>query len=76
MSFEDWLKAGIDGGWCGPPVCHTHDGLPTSAAEDDQFEDGGEPCQHIIRLYPDAAAKAAIEANHSPSVWRRTNAGL
>ena len=32
--FNDWLKVGIEKGWCGPAVCYTHDGLPLSAKEE------------------------------------------
>lgn len=75
MTFDQWMQYGIDQGWAGPPVCDIHDGLPTTAAEDDEFMDGGDPCVHIIRLYPDAETKAGVEANHSPTVWRASNAG-
>jgi len=63
------MKFGMDNGWCGPCVCYTHDGMPLSEAEEDQFEEG-DPCVHIIRLYPDAETGAAVVANHSPSRWR------
>ena len=69
--FNDWLAAGLAAGYCGPPVCETHDGTPTSMAEELEFESGADPCLHILRLYPDAATKAAIEDNHPPSVWRK-----
>ena len=76
MNFEDWLKLGIENGWCGPAVCYTHDGLPTSEPEDAEFEEGADPCLHIIRLYEDNDHRAAVEANHSPSTWRATNRGI
>jgi hypothetical protein len=75
MDFEEWLQVGINNGWAGPSVCYTHDGLPTSEAEDLEFEEG-DPCIHIIRLYEDFEHKRGIEENHSPSVWRATNRGL
>lgn len=71
MTFTDWLATGIAAGYCGPAICYTHDGTPTTADEDDQFDDGHDPCIHILRLYPDAATGAAVEANHPPSVWRK-----
>ncbi len=71
--FDEWIRVGMEQGWCGPPLCATHDGTPTSAGEDEQFDEGGDPCLHVIRLYPDQATKTAVEDNHSPSVWRRTN---
>lgn len=71
VEFSEWHKIGMDNGWCGPTVCTTHDGLPTTAEEDRDWEEGGEPCIHVIRPYRDAEEKKAIEANHSPSTWRR-----
>lgn len=74
MEFEEWLQIGLSQGFCGPAICYTHDGLPTTVAEDDEFENG-DPCIHIIRLYEDEIIKSGVEANHSPSVWRATNSG-
>lgn len=73
MTFDDWLKAGMDAGYVGPAVCDTHDGLPTSDLEDDEFVEGHDPCIHILRLYPDRVTAKRVERNHPPSVWRRTN---
>jgi hypothetical protein len=74
IDFDDWVTQGMESGFIGPPVCQTHDGTPTTESEDEEFEQG-DPCLHVLRLYPDAETKAAVEANHSPSVWRRTNRG-
>lgn len=76
MDFEEWLKIGIDNGWCGAPVCETHDGFPSSEQEDLAFLDGEDPCMHMIRLYESPEMKEEVEENHSPSKWRRTNRGL
>lgn len=70
VSFDEWIAYGMTKGWCGPPVCETHDGTPTSDAEIAEFEEGHDPCIHIVRLYEDAEAKKAIEESHSPSQWR------
>ena len=70
ITYHEWLEAGLNAGWCGPAVCITHDGLPTTSTEDEAF-DMEDPCVHIIRLYEDIATKKAVEANHSPSVWRQ-----
>lgn len=70
LSFEQWMKIGIDFGWCGPPVCYTHDGLPTTESDDEEWDNGGDPCIHIIRLYEDDEHKKSVEENHSPSQWR------
>lgn len=68
--FEDWITLGIEKGWCGPPVCYTHDSVPTTDDEDTAFEEGNDPCLHVVRMYSDAEQKAAVETNHPPSVWR------
>lgn len=70
--FEQWLKVGVSRGWCGPAVCNTHDGIPMSEDEDERFESGEDPCVHIVRLYPDARTRTAVESNHPPSLWRNT----
>ena len=69
--FDSWLRIGISMDFCGPPVCSTHDGIPTSAEEDLEWEStADEPCHHVIRPYRSTAHKLAIEDNHSPSQWR------
>jgi hypothetical protein len=70
-TFEGWLEDGMAQGWCGPDVCSTHDGTPTTEAEDEEFDAGQDPCLPIIRLYADPETKQAVEKNHSPSVWRK-----
>lgn len=76
MDFEEWLRIGYEKGWCGAPVCYIHDGLPTSAVEDEEWYSDAEPCMHIIRLYQDEEQKRGVEENHSPSQWRASNRGL
>lgn len=70
MEFEEWIVVGLENGWCGPPVCFTHDGVPTSEDEDSAWLDGNDLCLHVVRLYDDAAQKMAVEENHAPSQWR------
>jgi hypothetical protein len=69
LSFDEWIKFGIEKGWCGPPVCYTHDGLPMTE-EEFSTDDIDGYCIHIVRMYEDDNMKANIEENHSPSVWR------
>lgn len=70
MTFDEWMKMGIENGWAGPPVCSTHDGVPQSKEEDEAWDTGEDPCIHVVRLYYDADEKKAVEENHSPSQWR------
>lgn len=70
ISFDIWMEIGLRQGFCTPPVCHTHDGLPTTAEEDETFDEGQDPCIHIMRLYSSPEIKKEVEDNHAPSVWR------
>ena len=49
--FELWLKIGRDNKWISKPVCDTHDGLPMTEDEQNQWEEGNDPCVHALRLY-------------------------
>ena len=60
MEFNDWLKIGRDNDWISEIVCNTHDGVPMSEAEWDEFEEG-DPCISIIRLYESKEQKIEIE---------------
>ncbi len=70
LTYDQWISIGITQGWCGPAVCYTHDGLPLTADEVDDFETG-DPCIHIVRLYEDTEMRLGVELNHSPSNWRK-----
>lgn len=70
ITFDAWIKIGLREGWVGPPVCVPHDGLPTSAQEDEAYSEGEDPCFHVVRMYEDESVKRDVEGNHSPSVWR------
>jgi hypothetical protein len=72
LTFDEWIAYGIENGWCGPPVCYTHDGLPMSEQEYAEFDEGQDPCTHIVRMYEDIDMKKSIEENHSPSQWRNS----
>ena len=72
LTFDEWITYGIEKGWCGPPVCYTHDGLPMSEQEYAEFDEGQDPCTHVVRMYEDIDMKKSIEDNHSPSQWRNS----
>jgi len=72
ITFDEWITYGIEKGWCGPPVCYTHDGLPMSEQEYAEFDEGQDPCTHIVRMYEDIDMKKEIEDNHYPSQWRNS----
>lgn len=70
LDFESWIAYGIEKNFCGPPVCITHDGEPMTEEESNEFEQGSDPCIHMIRPYQDLKERLAVEANHPPSIWR------
>lgn len=70
VEFDEWVEFGMRKGWCGPPVCSTHDGVPYSELEEDMWSEGEDPCVHVIRLYEDEEQKAGVEKAHSPTNWR------
>ena len=69
--LHEWIRFGMEKGWIGPPCCYSHDALPTTEEEDDEFFEGGDPCINVLRLYDDEEHRKAVEDNHSPSVWRK-----
>ena len=71
LVFDEWMAYGIEKGWCGPPVCYTHDGLPMT--EQEEISDDLDPfCIHIVRMYEDSDMQKSIEEMHSPTTWRNT----
>ena len=75
MDFDTWAKIGYDNGWCSTPMCYTHDGLPVTAGEDEELNEGHDPCIHIVRLYESVEQKKSCEAQNPAAVWRATNQG-
>lgn len=50
MTFEEWLAYGVANGYCSEQVCDTHAGYPVVDLEHQLFEDGIDPCIHVVRL--------------------------
>ena len=75
MTADEWLKYGWDRGYCGPALCFNHDGFPTTTEEDEELDEGHDPCMHLVRLYEDQGQRREVEENHSPTQWRASNQG-
>ena len=52
VTLAEWIKYGQTRGWVSPVVCATHDGLPATAAEIADWDDGNDPCEHAVRIWP------------------------
>ena len=51
QEFEIWLDNGINRKWITPPFCSTHNGDPYMTEEEEQeWEDGGDPCQVVLKI--------------------------
>jgi hypothetical protein len=51
MTFDDWLAIGIEVGWVTQIVCQTHDGTEMTPAEEQDWEDGYDPCIPVMRVW-------------------------
>lgn len=49
--FNAWITKGIEKGWCSEVVCDTHDGVPMSVEETEEWQDGNDFCVPIVRLW-------------------------
>lgn len=68
--FYEWMKEGISKKYCGPPICYTHDGLPMTEQEENDWSFGDDPCINIIRLYESVEQADEIIERDSPTQWR------
>jgi hypothetical protein len=51
MDFYEWLQIGVEKKWISNPFCYTHDGDPyMSDEEQEEWDDGGDPCMPVVRL--------------------------
>ena len=52
QEFGIWLSNGIENGWVTEPFCATHDGGMEYMSEEEiqEWEEGGDPCQHVVRI--------------------------
>lgn len=69
MDFNTWLAIGREHGYCSLPTCETHDGVPMSELEQDAWEEGEDPCVHVIRLYESPEHMEEVESNIPE--WRK-----
>lgn len=50
-AFFAWLDEGKKNGWVSSPVCSTHTGLPNTKEEEDEWEEGYDPCILGMRVW-------------------------
>jgi len=63
MTFAEWIRAGIDNGWCAAPLCDVHDAWVRTDEEQEQIEDGNDVCIYVVRLYGDPTVTTDLGNN-------------
>ena len=48
--FFTWMQHGIDMKWVVLAPCTTHEGIPMTTAEEEEFEQGHDPCIAVLRI--------------------------
>ena len=51
MDFWEWVDFGVKAGWCSEIVCDTHEGVPMTVEETEEWQQGNDNCLFIIRLW-------------------------
>lgn len=52
--FWAWVAEGVRRGWVDPPGCDTHEGYRQTEEEQDQWDEGEDPCLLVMRVwYPE-----------------------
>jgi len=50
ITFEQWYKIGMEKGFCSEQFCMTHDAYPLHESEERAWDEGLDPCAHMVRL--------------------------
>ena len=61
ISQAEWLTLGIRAGFCSELICQTHDMGPMWPEEMDEWEQGGDPCCFVVRLWDDRGPPPGAE---------------
>jgi hypothetical protein len=50
MDFNEWMKFGYEKGWISDVFCNTHDGGPLTDDEQQEWDEGEDPCMFCVRV--------------------------
>lgn len=70
-AFDLWVKFGHRQGWAQYPTCSSHDGVPMSLQEELDWDQGNDPCLHVIRLCESLDHHADV-ADNTPAMKYRS----
>lgn len=54
MDQYEWIMYGVDKGFCTMPVCDFHDGVPMTDEEMEEYDEHGDVCIPVLRLWEQA----------------------
>lgn len=50
-AFFAWVEEGKKKGWVSGPICATHEGLPNTTEEENEWDEGYDPCILGMRVW-------------------------
>ena len=53
MDFFEWRDLGLANKWISEPFCDTHDSRYLTEEEEQAWDDGGDPCMMVFRIWED-----------------------
>lgn len=51
IDIRDWAEFGHQQGWVSKPACATHDGIPMLDDELEEWQEGLDNCQFVLRIW-------------------------
>lgn len=61
MELHEWIAIGREHGFCSRIACDTHEGVPQSEAEEKEWDEGGDPCILVVRIYTEDTPMSLVE---------------
>ena len=51
LTLEEWVRYGMAQGYCTDIVCDTHSGVEMTDQENEEWDEGFDPCIPVIRIW-------------------------
>jgi hypothetical protein len=66
MDQGEWIELGVLLKFCAEPECQTHGLVALTPEEHAEFEEGGDPCVPVLRLWHEGEAPGSEVLTSSP----------
>lgn len=60
-AYDEWLEVGVKAGWVSKPYCSMHEVGPLRDWEEAEFDDCGDPCILVTRIWKDGYEDVTME---------------